>query len=76
MCDKTLKQCIHFEINKNKQKAWNMMYIRQKQFQTKYYKKHKNARCCKLCYQYCLKLSFQIIILNHNVLLSLLIICE
>ena len=36
MCDKTLKQCIRFEINKNKQKAWNMMYIRQKQFRTKY----------------------------------------
>ena len=40
----TLKQCIDFDINKNKQKAWNMIYIRQKRFPKKYYKKHKNAR--------------------------------
>ena len=39
MCHITLKPCIRFEINKNKQKAWNMSEIRQKQFTTKNYKK-------------------------------------
>ena len=62
MFDITLKQCINFE--KNKKKTLNVQQIQQKQFPTKYCKKHSIAESINMpdavnyYYQYYSKLSF------------------